>query len=151
MAWTVAVAAVAITAGVIASSIDLIGLGLEAVIEMLAAAIVIWQLCGSGEDRQTQAIRLISATFPAAAEASSDAGENKAAEQGPPRLFRSGACLRQTLNLQILRIAVPNAPIAPGKRASQLSGCWARTAVRSSVQPGGGRMLPQADAPSRAL
>lgn len=43
IAWTVVVAAVAITAGITASSIALIGLGLESAIEMVAAVIVIWR------------------------------------------------------------------------------------------------------------
>jgi hypothetical protein len=66
MAWTVAVAAVAIVAGVAASSIALIGLGLESVIELMAAAIVIWQL-GGGATRERRAMRLIGATFLAGA------------------------------------------------------------------------------------
>ncbi|HEV2537105.1 MAG TPA: cation transporter [Streptosporangiaceae bacterium] len=66
MTWTVAVAAVAIVAGVAASSIALIGLGLESVIELMAAAIVIWQL-GGGAARERRAMRLIGATFVAGA------------------------------------------------------------------------------------
>ena len=66
MAWTMAVAAVAIAAGVAASSIALIGLGLESVIELVAAAIVIWQL-GRGAARERRAMRLIGATFLASA------------------------------------------------------------------------------------
>src|SRR5512135_803137 len=58
-------AAVAIAAGVIASSIALVGFGLDSVIEFFAAAIVVWQLRGEGEDRdrETRAVRLISVTF----------------------------------------------------------------------------------------
>jgi divalent metal cation (Fe/Co/Zn/Cd) transporter len=63
MAWMTAEAAVALTAGVIASSIALVGFGLDSVIEFFAAAIVIWQLRGEGEDRQTRAVRLIGVTF----------------------------------------------------------------------------------------
>ena len=63
MAWMTAEAAVAIAAGVIASSIALVGFGLDSVIEFFAAAIVIWQLRGEGEDRQTRAVRLIGVTF----------------------------------------------------------------------------------------
>jgi divalent metal cation (Fe/Co/Zn/Cd) transporter len=66
MAWTVVVAAVAIAAGIVASSVALIGLGLESVIELLAAAIVIWQL-GGGAARERRAMRLIAATFMASA------------------------------------------------------------------------------------
>ena len=63
MAWMTAEAGVAITAGVIASSIALIGFGLDSVIEFFAAAIVVWQLRGEDEDRETRAVRLIGATF----------------------------------------------------------------------------------------
>ncbi len=63
MAWMTAEAAVAITAGVLASSIALTGFGLDSVIEFFAAAIVIWQLRGAGEERETRAVRLIGATF----------------------------------------------------------------------------------------
>ena len=55
-------AAVAIAAGIIASSIALVGFGLDSVIEFCAAIIVIWQLRG-GEGRETRAVRLIGVTF----------------------------------------------------------------------------------------
>jgi divalent metal cation (Fe/Co/Zn/Cd) transporter len=63
MAWMAAEAAIAITAGVLASSIALTGFGLDSVIEFFAAGIVIWQLRGDAEDRETRAVRLIGATF----------------------------------------------------------------------------------------
>jgi divalent metal cation (Fe/Co/Zn/Cd) transporter len=65
MAWMVAEATVAITAGVLASSIVLIGFGLDSVIEFFAATIVIWQLRGevAGRQRETRAVRLIAVTF----------------------------------------------------------------------------------------
>jgi divalent metal cation (Fe/Co/Zn/Cd) transporter len=65
MAWMVAEAAVAIIAGVIAASVALVGFGLDSVIELFSAAIVIWQLRGEigGQDRQTRAIWLIGVTF----------------------------------------------------------------------------------------
>jgi hypothetical protein len=52
MAWMTAEAVVAITAGVIASSLALVGFGLDSVIEFVAAAVVVWQLRGEGEDRK---------------------------------------------------------------------------------------------------
>jgi divalent metal cation (Fe/Co/Zn/Cd) transporter len=61
MAWMTAEAAVAITAGVVASSIALVGFGLDSVVEFFAAAVVVWQL--RGEDRETRAVRLIGVTF----------------------------------------------------------------------------------------
>jgi divalent metal cation (Fe/Co/Zn/Cd) transporter len=70
MAWMTAEAAVAITAGILASSIALTGFGLDSVIEFFAAAVVVWQLRGEegeeaeeGEDREARAVRLIGATF----------------------------------------------------------------------------------------
>jgi len=65
IAWMVAEAAIGITAGILAASIALVGFGLDSVIELLSAWIVIWQLRGelAGEDRQSRAIRLVGATF----------------------------------------------------------------------------------------
>jgi divalent metal cation (Fe/Co/Zn/Cd) transporter len=64
MAWMVVEAGVAITAGIAASSIALVGFGLDSVIELLSALIVVWQLRGEGgEERETRAVRLISLTF----------------------------------------------------------------------------------------
>jgi divalent metal cation (Fe/Co/Zn/Cd) transporter len=65
MGWMVAEAAVAITAGLLAASVALVGFGLDSVIELISATIVIWQLRGetTGQDRQTRAIRLIGVTF----------------------------------------------------------------------------------------
>jgi divalent metal cation (Fe/Co/Zn/Cd) transporter len=63
MTWMTAEAAVAVTAGVLASSIALVGFGLDSVIEFSAAAIVVWQLRGGGEERETRAVRLIGVTF----------------------------------------------------------------------------------------
>jgi divalent metal cation (Fe/Co/Zn/Cd) transporter len=65
MAWMIAEAAIAITAGVITASIALVGFGLDSVIELMSAGIVIWQLRGeiAGQNRQTRAIRLIGVTF----------------------------------------------------------------------------------------
>ena len=63
IAWMVIEAAVAITAGVIASSIALVGFGLDSVIELFSAGIVVWQLRSDGEGRETRAVRLIGVTF----------------------------------------------------------------------------------------
>lgn len=65
MAWMTAEAAVAITAGLAASSVALTGFGLDSVIEFFAAAAVVWQLRGeiAGQQRETKAVRLIEVTF----------------------------------------------------------------------------------------
>ena len=44
MAWMTVEAAVAITAGIAASSIAVVAFGLDSVIEFFASAVVIWQL-----------------------------------------------------------------------------------------------------------
>ncbi len=63
MAWMTVEAAVAVAAGVMASSIALVGFGLDSVIEFFAAAVVAWQLRGESEDRERRAVRLIGVTF----------------------------------------------------------------------------------------
>jgi divalent metal cation (Fe/Co/Zn/Cd) transporter len=63
MAWMTVEAAVAITAGIIASSIALIAFGLDSVVEFAAGAIVIWQLRGGSNQREHRAVRLIAATL----------------------------------------------------------------------------------------
>jgi hypothetical protein len=63
--WMAAEAAVAITAGLLAASIALVGFGLDSAIELISATIVIWQLRGeiTCQDRQTRTVRLIGVTF----------------------------------------------------------------------------------------
>jgi divalent metal cation (Fe/Co/Zn/Cd) transporter len=63
MAWMTVEAAVAITAGIIASSIALIAFGLDSVLEFAAAVIVVWQMRGGGSQREHQAVRFIGITF----------------------------------------------------------------------------------------
>ena len=63
MAWMTVEAGVAIVAGIIASSIVLVGFGLDSVIEFFSAAVVVWQLRGGGEERETRAVRLIGISF----------------------------------------------------------------------------------------
>lgn len=64
IAWMTAEAAIAITAGILASSIALTGFGLDSVIELAAAVIVVWQLRGGqDEDRERRAVRMIGVTF----------------------------------------------------------------------------------------
>lgn len=63
MTWMTVEAAVAITSGVLAGSIALVGFGLDSVIEFFAAVVVVWQLRGGREERETHAVRLIGVTF----------------------------------------------------------------------------------------
>jgi divalent metal cation (Fe/Co/Zn/Cd) transporter len=65
VAWMIAEAGVAVTAGIVAGSVALTGFGLDSVIELASAAIVIWQLRGetAGQDRDTRAVRPVGVTF----------------------------------------------------------------------------------------
>ncbi len=63
MTWMTVEAAVAIASDVLAGSIALVGFGLDSGIEFFAAVVVVWQLRGGGEERETRAVRLIGVTF----------------------------------------------------------------------------------------
>lgn len=57
--WNIIEAVVAVAAGMAASSIALIGFGLDSLIEVFAASVVVWQLRGMSEQRERRALRLI--------------------------------------------------------------------------------------------
>jgi divalent metal cation (Fe/Co/Zn/Cd) transporter len=61
--WNAVEALVAITAGVAASSVALVAFGLDSVVEVSAALIVLWQFFGVPEDREHRALRLIGGCF----------------------------------------------------------------------------------------
>lgn len=61
--WNAAEAIIAVTAGWIAGSIALIGFGLDSLVEVFAASVVLWELKGAAEDRQRKALRLIALSF----------------------------------------------------------------------------------------
>ncbi len=63
MAWMVVEAGVAIAVGIAATSIALVAFGLDSVIELFSASIVVWQLRGEVAERETRAVRLIGITF----------------------------------------------------------------------------------------
>lgn len=66
VAWMVVEAVVAVASGVIAHSIALVAFGLDSVIELFAALVVIWQLRGLAEEQETKervALQLIAVTF----------------------------------------------------------------------------------------
>jgi divalent metal cation (Fe/Co/Zn/Cd) transporter len=116
MAWMTAEAAVAITAGFIASSIALVGFGLDSVIEFFAAAIVVWQLRGEG--RETRAVRLIGVTFFAlaaylAAESVRDLAGHTRPAQSLPGLAVAAAAL---LVMPLLAVAKRRTGRALGNR-----------------------------------
>ena len=61
--WDVIEGAVAVTAGLVAGSIALVGFGIDSSIEVFAASVVLWQLHGGTPHRQRPALRAIAVTF----------------------------------------------------------------------------------------
>jgi divalent metal cation (Fe/Co/Zn/Cd) transporter len=67
LGWNVAGIVVLTVAAVAARSVALAGFGLDSLIEIGASTVVLWELSGSGEDRQRRALRLIGGAFVALA------------------------------------------------------------------------------------
>jgi divalent metal cation (Fe/Co/Zn/Cd) transporter len=67
LGWNVAGIAVLATAAVTARSVALAGFGLDSLIEIGASTVVIWELSGTGADRQRRGLRLIGYAFSALA------------------------------------------------------------------------------------
>ena len=64
LVWDVAEGVIAVTAGLAAGSIALVGFGIDSGIEVFAAAVVIWQLRGAGSrGRERLALQLIALSF----------------------------------------------------------------------------------------
>jgi divalent metal cation (Fe/Co/Zn/Cd) transporter len=63
LGWNVAGIIVLGFAAVAARSVALAGFGLDSLIEIGASSVVIWELSGTGEDRQRRALRAIGAAF----------------------------------------------------------------------------------------
>ena len=63
LGWNVAGIVVLALAALAARSVALAGFGLDSLIEIGASTVVIWELPGTGEDRQRQALRLIGGAF----------------------------------------------------------------------------------------
>jgi len=67
LAWNVIGIVVLAVAAIGARSVALAGFGLDSLIEIGASTVVVWELSGSGEDRQRRALRLIGCGFTALA------------------------------------------------------------------------------------
>lgn len=63
IAWNVVEAVVAIAAGAAAGSIALIGFGLDSSVEVMSAAVIVWQFRGLAASREQRALRLIAISF----------------------------------------------------------------------------------------
>ena len=128
IAWMVAEAAVAITAGILARSIALTGFGLDSVIELASAAVVIWQLRGEtrGEDRDTRAVRIIAVTFFALAAYLTTESIRDLAGHGQPGRSPAGLAIAATALLVMPALALAK------RRTGQALG--SRTLVADSYQ-----------------
>jgi divalent metal cation (Fe/Co/Zn/Cd) transporter len=67
LGWNVAGILVLAVAAVAARSVALAGFGLDSLIEIGASVVVLWELSGTGEDRERRALRLIGSAFVALA------------------------------------------------------------------------------------
>ena len=63
LGWNLVGVVVLAFAALAARSVALAGFGLDSLIEIGASTVVIWELSGSGEDRQRRALRLIGIAF----------------------------------------------------------------------------------------
>ncbi len=63
LAWNVVGVVVLAFAAIAARSVALSGFGLDSLIEIGASTVVIWELSGTGEDRQLRALRIIGVAF----------------------------------------------------------------------------------------
>jgi divalent metal cation (Fe/Co/Zn/Cd) transporter len=67
LSWNVAGIVVLALASFSARSVALAGFGLDSLIEIVASTVVIWELSGTGEERQRRGLRLIGFAFAALA------------------------------------------------------------------------------------
>lgn len=63
LAWNAVGVAILAVAAVAARSVALAGFGLDSLIEIGASTVVIWELSGTGEERQRRALRMIGVGF----------------------------------------------------------------------------------------
>lgn len=63
LGWNVVGVAILAILAIGSSSVALVGFGLDSLIEIGASTVVLWELSGSGEQRQRRALRLIGGAF----------------------------------------------------------------------------------------
>lgn len=61
--WNAIEAVIAVSAGLVAGSIALIGFGFDSTIEVFSAIVVIWRLRGAADEREERALKLIAVSF----------------------------------------------------------------------------------------
>jgi divalent metal cation (Fe/Co/Zn/Cd) transporter len=129
--WDVIEGVVAVTAGLAANSIALIGFGIDSAIEVFAASVVIWQLRGGAQTRQQLALRLIGLPFFALAsyvafESIRDLiTQDKAGE----------SLIGIVLNVVALIVMVPVAVVQRRTGQAWTTRCWLRSPPRGYPTP----------------
>jgi divalent metal cation (Fe/Co/Zn/Cd) transporter len=63
IAWNSIEAVVAIISGEAAGSVALVGFGLNSIVEVGSAAVVVWQFTGADQEREARALRMIAVSF----------------------------------------------------------------------------------------
>ena len=63
LGWNVVGSVIVIAAAVFARSVALAGFGLDSLIEILASAVVVWQLRGADQGRERRAMRIVGVAF----------------------------------------------------------------------------------------
>ena len=63
LGWNVIGSGVVLWAAIAARSVALAGFGLDSLIEIVASLVVVWQLTGSGKQRERRALRIIGIAF----------------------------------------------------------------------------------------
>lgn len=63
IAYNVAEGVAAVSAGMVAGSLALVGFGIDSSIEVFAAVVVLWRMQGLAEEREERALKLIAVSF----------------------------------------------------------------------------------------
>lgn len=124
--WNAIEAVVAIAGGAAAGSVALLGFGLDSVVEVSAALVVLWQFFGIAEERERRALRLIGSSFFALAAYVTVSLLYDLATRAEPHASRVGIILTA-----VSLVAMPALAIVK-RRAGQRIG--SRTLVADSTQ-----------------
>jgi divalent metal cation (Fe/Co/Zn/Cd) transporter len=126
VSWNAIEAVVAIAAGAAAASVALIGFGLDSVVEVSAALVVLWQFFGIAEEREHRALRLIGGCFFALAAYVAATSVHDLATEAEPQASSVGIILTS------VSLVVMPALARAKRRAGQQIG--SRTLVADSTQ-----------------
>lgn len=63
IAWNLFEGGASVAAGILAGSVALVAFGLDSMVEVFASAVVVWQMHGANEERETLALKLIGGAY----------------------------------------------------------------------------------------